>query len=182
MIKYILLGYLKYQPMTGYDLKQSLDHSVSHFWHAHHSQIYTTLRKLDNDGLVSSEIIPQQGSPDRRLYTITAAGQQEMESWINQPMTHISLLKEEYLVRLFFSAERNPQEVIAELILQIKLHEEKLQVFYQLQHHLENNARKEHPEFERDIHFWLFTLKMGLSFEEMYIQWLNNTLHEIQNM
>jgi PadR family transcriptional regulator AphA len=182
MIRTILLGYLKYQPMTGYDLKQNLDHSISHFWHAHHSQIYTALRKMEEEGLVTSEIFPQDGSPDRRVYTITPAGRKEVEVWLNQPMTTASTIKEEFLVRMFFSAERDPQEVMAELVLQRKLHEEKLNVYVQLQDHLQNNIRKQLPQFDRDVTFWLSTLSMGMRFEKMYIEWLNDTLDEIQRL
>lgn len=168
--------------MTGYDLKQNLDHSISHFWHAHHSQIYTTLRKMEEEGLVTSEIIPQNGSPDRRVYTITPAGRKEVEDWLNQPMTTASTIKEEFLVRIFFSAERDPQEVIAELILQRKLHEEKLHVYLQLQEHLQNKIQKEFPQLARDVTFWLSTLRMGMRFEKMYMEWLDETLNEIQRL
>ena len=56
MIKYILLGLLNYQPMTGYDLKQTIDHSVSHFWHAYHSQIYTQLRQMEAERLAAASV------------------------------------------------------------------------------------------------------------------------------
>jgi DNA-binding PadR family transcriptional regulator len=182
MIKYILLGYLNYQSMTGYELKQNLDHTVSHFWHAHHSQIYTTLHKLDQDGLLTSEIHEQNSSPDRRVYTITEAGHKSLQDWLNQPMTGTSPIKEEFMVRLFFSANRNPQEVNAEIIIQRKLHEEKLNVYFQLKEHLENNVKVEHPQFTRDVSFWLATLKMGIRFEMNYIEWLNATLDELNNL
>ena len=41
-LKHALLGLLNYRPMTGYDLKQRFDHSISHFWSANLSQIYPT--------------------------------------------------------------------------------------------------------------------------------------------
>ena len=47
MIKFILLGFLNYQQMTGYELKQFMDESIAHFWHAYHSQIYTSLRQME---------------------------------------------------------------------------------------------------------------------------------------
>ena len=45
MLKYVLLGFLNYTPMTGYELKQFMDESTANFWHAKQSQIYTTLKK-----------------------------------------------------------------------------------------------------------------------------------------
>jgi len=58
MLKYILLEFLNYRPMTGCDLKKWIDQSTAHFWHAYHSQIYTTLRKMEADGLVQSACQP----------------------------------------------------------------------------------------------------------------------------
>ena len=47
MLKYALLGFLKYESKTGYELKQTMDKSTGLFWHAKQSQIYTTLKKLE---------------------------------------------------------------------------------------------------------------------------------------
>ena len=182
MIRYILLGYLKYYPMSGYDLKLNLEHSIAHFWHAHHSQIYTTMRKLEEEGLVTSEIHPQDGAPDRRVYNITEEGINEVNRWLDKPLNYASPIKEEFMVRLFFSSDRSSQEVMAELITQRKFHEERYQVYKDLEYHLNHEIKKEYPVKDRDVRFWLFTLKMGLSFETMYIQWLNDTLNELQEM
>ncbi len=100
MIKFILLGFLNYHPMTGYQLKQTIDESTAHFWHAYHSQIYTTLRQMEEDELVSSQLIHEESSPDRRLYTIQPAGRQALKVWLNQTQTEVSPVKEELLVRL----------------------------------------------------------------------------------
>ena len=52
MLKYALLGFLHYGPMSGYELKRRMDNSITHFWHAKLSQIYTTLKDLQAGGLV----------------------------------------------------------------------------------------------------------------------------------
>ena len=51
MLKYAILGFLSYTPMTGYDIKLRMDRSTSHFWHAKLSQIYTTLKSLEEEQL-----------------------------------------------------------------------------------------------------------------------------------
>ena len=68
MLKYTLLGFLNYAPMTGYELKQRIDLSTSHFWHAKLSQIYITLKSLEEEEYVVSEVHEQQERPDRRVY------------------------------------------------------------------------------------------------------------------
>ena len=62
MLKYVLLGFLNYTPMTGYELKQFMDESTANFWHAKQSQIYTTLKKLEEEGMLESHILKQDGT------------------------------------------------------------------------------------------------------------------------
>ncbi len=182
MIKYILLGFLNYQPMTGYELKQTMDHSVSHFWHAYHSQIYTTLRQMEADGLVVSEFIHSQGQPDRRVYSLTDAGRAELKAWLDQSLTEMSPIKEELILRLFFSAGREKTAVLAELHLQRELHQKKLNEYYEIMTGTIAENDKSQPQLARDANFWRMTLKMGINYEKMYLEWLDQTIQEIEQM
>jgi PadR family transcriptional regulator, regulatory protein AphA len=182
MIKYILLGFLNYQPMTGYELKQTMDHSVSHFWHAYHSQIYTTLRQMEADKLVVSEFIHSDGQPDRRVYSLTEAGRAELETWLEQSLTEMSPIKEELILRLFFSARRDKSNVLAELVLQRELHQKKLNEYHGMtMNDIDENA-KIYPELKKDAIFWRMTLNMGIGYEKMYLEWLDQTIQEIERL
>jgi PadR family transcriptional regulator AphA len=180
MIRYILLGFLNYQPMTGYDLKLAIDQSISHFWHAYHSQIYTTLRQMEQEKLVASEFIQKAGQPDRRVYSITPAGQQALRGWLDQTQTEISPIKEELLVRLFFSAQRNPQQVLTELRLQLELHLQKLAAYHEIAVEMPKNEEQHHPALSRDQHFWRLTLDLGIRYEETYIAWLKDSIQKVE--
>src|SRR5258705_13680872 len=53
-LAHAILGMLQTRPMTGYDLKvECFDNSIAHFWQADQAQIYRTLDKLAEDGLVT---------------------------------------------------------------------------------------------------------------------------------
>jgi len=182
VIKYILLGFLNYQPMTGYELKQTLDTSVSHFWHAHHSQIYTTLRQMEADGLVVSEFLHSEGQPDRRVYTLTDAGRAELSAWLNQSLTEMSPIKEELLVRVFFSARRDKSSVLAELVLQRELHQKKLSLYRDISTNHIDKELAAVPELVKDAVFWKMTVRMGVAFEAMYVDWLTQAIHEVERM
>ena len=52
-LEYAILGFLNYQPFSGYDLKKLFDTSVRHFWPADQSQIYRTLARLTEQGLAA---------------------------------------------------------------------------------------------------------------------------------
>ena len=180
MIKFILLGFLNYQPLTGYELKQSIDSSTAHFWHAHHSQIYTALRQMEQDGLVTSVFIQEESQPDRRVYTITPAGKQALAEWLDQSMTEATQIKEELLVRIFFSARRNIKEVLAELRLQRQLHQEKLAAYQRIAAGVPH--AEAHPELQRDQVFWRATLELGIRYEEMYLGWLSDTMKTFEEL
>ena len=81
-LQHAILGFLNYNSLTGYDLKKILDTSVRHFWAADQSQIYRTLNRLSDRGLVEMEIINQSERPDRKVYSITKAGRDELRDYL----------------------------------------------------------------------------------------------------
>ncbi|HSP51672.1 MAG TPA: PadR family transcriptional regulator, partial [Cryobacterium sp.] len=100
-LKIALLGILDVAPMTGYDLKKSIEASVAHFWSADQSQIYRTLAALVADGLAEVLIIPQEGRPDRREHHITPAGRATLNDWLRSP-PEPEIPHDAFLMRLFF--------------------------------------------------------------------------------
>jgi DNA-binding PadR family transcriptional regulator len=58
-LAHAILGFLDYQPMSGYDIKKTIDQSVSHFWSATQSHIYKALENLEKEEMVESLVIQQ---------------------------------------------------------------------------------------------------------------------------
>lgn len=102
-LRHAILGLLEIAPQSGYDLGRAFSRSVAHFWHADQSQIYRTLDRLEADGAIATETIPQQGKPDRRVHTLTDAGRAELSEWLRSPL-EVLQPKEPFLARLFFAA------------------------------------------------------------------------------
>ncbi|MFC1502873.1 PadR family transcriptional regulator [Pseudomonadota bacterium] len=74
---HILFSLLKGKA-TGYELSQSM--SKSHVWRSSHQQTYRELVKLNKLGLVTFTTVQQEGKPDRKPYSITAAGHTAIEA------------------------------------------------------------------------------------------------------
>ncbi len=180
MLEYILLGFLNYAPLTGYELKQNIDQSTTHFWHAYHSQIYTTLRRLEQRGLVTSQLQPEEDALKRRIYSITDPGRAELKHWLDKPLTELPPIKEPLLVRVFFSALRQRGKVLNELQFQRLLHQQQQEVYQQIA--AKGFDHTAHPEVDlsEDVRFWQATLRFGLMFEEMYLRWLDETLASLE--
>ena len=86
------------------DIKRAFDRSLATYWNAGNSQIYTTLKTLAARRLVSSEIIPQEGRPNRRVCSPTTAGRAALDAWLAEPVPS-RFTKDEFLTRLFFCGQ-----------------------------------------------------------------------------
>lgn len=64
--RYAILGMLAHSAFTGYELKQEVAKSVSHFWSESYGQVYPVLRALVRDGLATVSVEHGEGRPDRR--------------------------------------------------------------------------------------------------------------------
>ena len=179
MLKYALLGFLNYDNKTGYELKQTMDRSTNHFWHAKQSQIYQTLKKLEADGLVVSHPEHQESRPDRRVYAITDSGKQAMAAWLAKPVTTLEPNKQLLLLKLFFSGGLGKESLLTQLRLLRKLHEQQLDLYKTESPNVIKQHGKSDPELNRDTIMWESTRRFGELHEIMYIDWLDETIRMI---
>ena len=103
-LDHAILGFLRYGPLSGYDLKERFDLSVQHFWPADQSQIYRILAKLDQQGYTRVKVVEQENRPDRKVYTITKAGREELHRWLTTPL-EMDRGRSASLVQVFFSGQ-----------------------------------------------------------------------------
>lgn len=80
-LDHLLLGTLR-EPASGYDLKGRFETVFRHFWPAELSQIYRTLRRLEDEGLLSSRPEASARGPERRVYHTTAKGRARLRQWL----------------------------------------------------------------------------------------------------
>lgn len=108
-VSYVILGLLFLRPGSGYDVKQIADHSTRHFWAISFGQIYPELKRLTETGLVEVEETPT-GSRQRNLYRITAAGREALSTWVADTTRGPYEVRDEMLLKLFFSDSVAPEE------------------------------------------------------------------------
>jgi DNA-binding PadR family transcriptional regulator len=104
MFKYALLGMLAKQPQHGYDLKSRFEDALGGTWPLNIGQVYTTLARLERDGFVEAETVPQNRAPDRRVYALTRSGAAELDRWLAEPMGDSVALKDEVFVKALVCA------------------------------------------------------------------------------
>src|SRR6266508_5991783 len=97
-IKHAILGLLAGGPAHGYALKAAFERDVAPRTSLNYGQVYTTLARLEDAGMVTPEVVEQEKQPDKRVYALTAAGQKELHEWLSTPTKiDLDLRNETYL-------------------------------------------------------------------------------------
>jgi PadR family transcriptional regulator AphA len=113
-LRFALLGLLAVEPASGYDLKRAINRSTYFIWNATGPQIYNTLHKLQEEGCVTSQLLPQDGKPDKQIHTITARGQARLKEFMSEPI-RAAVTRDEILLRIFFGNFANKKIIEREL-------------------------------------------------------------------
>lgn len=108
-VKTIILGFLSYGEMSGYDIKQAFTNSIGFFYDASFGAIYPALRKLEEEGYVTKQEIIQSGKPNKILYRITESGKGTFLQEIQTPIVP-AVLRSDMLVKIFFGKSRSQEE------------------------------------------------------------------------
>ena len=109
-VKTVCLGMLTHGEASGYDLKKTFESSFGHFFLAGFGSIYPALASLAEQGLVSCREIPQDGKPDRKVYSITAKGRKKLLEELDNPApTH--KIRSEFLATMCFAHLMTPEQV-----------------------------------------------------------------------
>jgi DNA-binding PadR family transcriptional regulator len=81
-------------------LKQAFDQTFGAIWpELNFGQVYTTLARLERDGLVIGEEVAQEHRRDKRVYEVTPAGDEALRDWIDEPQDG-PWVKDEFFMKL----------------------------------------------------------------------------------
>ena len=99
MLRYALLGLLAHQPHHGYELKNELEQALGGNWEINFGQIYTTLSRLERDGLVTGTVEAEDGR-GKRTYSLTPSGKADLDAWLAEPVEKPRPLRDEFFIKL----------------------------------------------------------------------------------
>lgn len=113
-VRFGLLTLLEQRPMHGYQLRQEFEASTGSTWPLNVGQVYTTLARLERDGLIEAAD-PGSEDENQRSWAITSAGRDEVRSWFATPVRHSSPPRDELAIKLAM-AVRTPGVVVRDVI------------------------------------------------------------------
>ena len=160
---YVILGMVSREPHSGYEIKAVVDNTTRFFWAASYGQIYPELKRLSEAGLVEGADAPR-GERRRTVYAITAAGESALKEWLRRPPETVEM-REEGLLKLFFSGVLPPEEATATLRA---MRDHRLGVTERLRT-MEPEA--EEKEGKSDDPYPLIVLQGGIEFNEWFANW-----------
>lgn len=113
-VKHTLLALLNHTPTHGYELRGLMEAALGDHWTINTGQIYSTLSRLERDGLVRQEASVDEAS-DRIVYELTEEGEAELKRWYREPVPRDDRLRDSFYAKLIlslFSGPVPPSEVL----------------------------------------------------------------------
>src|SRR5881392_1945283 len=112
-VRHALLALLSEGPKYGLQLRQEFEARTGEVWPLNVGQVYTTLQRLERDGLVESEGEDEVGP--QKSYRITGAGAAELREWLRTPPDLSSPPRDELVIKVLV-AVRVPGVDVQEVI------------------------------------------------------------------
>ncbi|MFW5718040.1 MAG: PadR family transcriptional regulator [Spirochaetota bacterium] len=176
-LKHVILGWLHHEPMTGYDLNAIIARSTRHFWTSSQSQIYRSLAKLEEAGLVTQEVVHQEDRPSRKVYHITAQGSQELKRWLATPHEP-DPPRVTWLIQVFFAGSISDTEILRVLAAKRRELEERISTIRAVRSR--SAAQFTGNDSRRDMFFWLLSVEYGEAQLEARLGWIRDAIHVIE--
>ena len=163
--KYLILGLLAEQPMTGYDIRKKVSDILAVATTTSYGSLYPTLHQLLEKDLVSVEEVEQQARPAKKVYYITSQGQADLIRWLDKAPSE-DKVKREFLLKLFFAANVSHMDSYT-LISERRTKTEQLLSRLKTQRETTSNHRR----------LWLIDYEIAICRAEL--QWLDRIEQEI---
>ena len=170
-LSHAILTALLDEDLTGYALAKQFDVSLGFFWQASHQQIYRELKGLYLAGSVSVLEVPQQGKPDKRVYSLTNKGLHMLDLWITQSSRNRGV-KDELFIKLF-NVGSVPIEHVAEAVAQRQAeHTRKLALYRKIEarHYASPSTL---PDRKKGVYL---SLLAGIRQEQTGLAWCDDAL------
>jgi DNA-binding PadR family transcriptional regulator len=102
-IRHALLALLSEGPKYGLQLRQEFEARTGEVWPLNVGQVYTTLQRLERDGLVESDDNADEGP--QKGFHITEEGATELDEWLRTPPDFSSPPRDELVIKVLVALE-----------------------------------------------------------------------------
>lgn len=179
-LEHAILVSLLEKPGSGYELARRFERSIGYFWTATHQQIYRVLRRMEGDGWIDVRDVPQEARPDKKEYSVAAAGRAALSAWLHEPIQPESV-RHELAVKIRGAAFDDPAALIGEVERHHRAHTDRLTRY--LAGELRDFTGPDAPapsDAGRELQH--VVLRGGIAYERMTIAWLEDVLTTLRRL
>jgi DNA-binding PadR family transcriptional regulator len=101
-VRHALLALLSEGPKYGLQLRHEFEERTGEVWPLNVGQVYTTLQRLERDGLIESDGEEEAGS--QKSYRLTADGGAELDVWLRTPPDLSSPPRDELVIKVLVAS------------------------------------------------------------------------------
>ncbi|MCP9819424.1 PadR family transcriptional regulator [Synechococcus sp. Cruz-9H2] len=169
-LAHTILTVLCEKDASGYDISKQFEESMACYWTASQQQIYRELGRIEQNGWACSQVVPQQGKPDRKVYAITEAGRQELRQWAAEPSIPTPI-REDLLVKVLGGPYAAPDQLLAEVQRRRAVHTAQLASYQE-----KETLFRSHTDLPLQEQYRYLTLRRGILFEQEWIRWCDEVI------
>ena len=101
-VPHALLALLRQGPKYGLRLQSEFESRTGEVWPLNVGQVYTTLQRLERDGLVAAT---GEGERSQKRYRITSAGERELSQWLGNPPDLVPPPRDELVIKVLVALQ-----------------------------------------------------------------------------
>ncbi|QWU14856.1 DNA-binding transcriptional regulator, PadR family [Paenibacillus sophorae] len=174
--RYVILGLLNEEHLSGYEIKRIIDMRLSFFWNESFGQIYPELKKLMLEGLIVASDQSDKRGKESKKYEITTQGKIELQEWLKVPVEK-ELIRYEILLKLYFSNETSSKNMLNHVKEFEINHRKQRELFDKFESQLKENidVHSNHRQI-------LMVLSFGQKVWDAYAHWCEETIKLLEQV
>ena len=166
-----MLGLLAWGPLHGYELKAAFETELVPQSTLNFGQVYSSLDRLEREGLVVHEVVSQEERPDKKVFHLTGAGRRELGGWLATPSGLSLDLRNETFLKLAVARRLPGGDPLAVVAL------ERREAFLRLHEVTEARFRADQEEGSLELGLLLDLAALRL---EAFVKWLERCEEAMQ--
>jgi PadR family transcriptional regulator AphA len=171
-VAYVILAGLLLKPRSGYDLARWIERVTDHFFAVGHSSIYPALAHLEQQGLVTHEVVASARGPQRKVYALSQAGRAALLAWVEGPAAETQV-RDEQLVKALCYPFLSEERALARIHEVKARYAERAVRYREMERTLQGQVRD--GDVSREAYLgMLLTLRRGIGAAESYVQWCDD--------
>jgi DNA-binding PadR family transcriptional regulator len=163
--------------MTGYEIAKDFDEVLYYFWQASHQQVYRELGRLEAEGCVTHEVVVQSGRPNKKVYSITGKGREELRHWVSS-VTPLPRQRYDLLVKLLAGSVVEKSVLRDEILRHMAATEEMLDKCHVMEKECFSDPIEKMSDHDQVLYL---ALRRGLLHIEAQREWLKEVMGYLEN-